>query len=168
MKKTIRNRVWEPTSSSMHSIAVDSSYLKDAPGIDSVEFKRGEFGWSVNEYFFVDELASYLYEAVLGFYWDDPDQVKRHLEWIENILNKYHITAIFYDKNKDYGYIDHSGELGDFLDYIFENEDHLLSYLFGKSAIFTTNDNRDENIEYHKFCEEYESKPNFIVFHKYN
>jgi hypothetical protein len=138
----IRNGVFETNSSSTHSIAISK-----APVVigKRIHFGIGEFGWEND----IADTADYLYTAIL-----EQNNSSELLNKLKEILDKHSIEYKFaeprYTKSYngeyeylDYGYIDHSYELGEFLDAILSNEDLLMRYLFGDSAVYTGNDNQD-------------------------
>ncbi len=169
MKITIRENVWETNSSSMHTIAV-AKYHPEHIYPCKLTFYRKQFGWEIEEYDGVLACASYLYEAILGYY--SYAEQQRWLDWIYDVLGKHSIGVEFRDQGVDHaGWIDHVNECGPFLEYVLHDEESLLSYLFGDSAIYTCNDNTypDEREGYYQFGEYYGSKPEeFIVFEKDN
>lgn len=72
------------------------------------------------------------------------NELEEKKKYIEDILQKHGVVAAFAKfKYYDDGYIDHSGELWNFVGYVFENENNLLNYLFGDTLIYTSNDNMD-------------------------
>ena len=156
MKKTIRDNVWETNSSSMHAIAIAHDYkIPWASG--TIWFHRRDFGWVPEEFPFLEDRVSYLYEAILGFY-EEPFK-QQWLDWVDDVLTKRNISVIFIDKNSEYsGYIDHVEECDEFLNYVLESEDHLLAFIFGDSAICTDNDNHDDHELYNEFCKYYKNK----------
>lgn len=142
MKRQIRSNVFETNSSSTHSIAISK-----APVVigKSIHFGIGEFGWEND----TADTADYLYTAIL-----EQNNSSELLNKLKEILDKYSIEYKFAEPRfkksyngeyeyLDYGYIDHSDELGEFLDAILSNEDLLMRYLFGDSAVYTGNDNQD-------------------------
>lgn len=142
MKRQIRNSVFETNSSSTHSIAIS----KKNPVIGKyIHFRIGEFGWEND----CVDTADYLYTAIL-----EQDEHNELLEKLKGILDKYSIEYEFEDPIwhessvgdgvwLEYGYIDHSYELREFLDIILSDEDLLMRYLFGDSNVYTGNDNQD-------------------------
>ena len=148
MKRQIRQGVFETNSSSTHAICIskdhDTSKLK-LP--DSVSFDHGEFGWECRKLRHIWEKASYLYEAILGTYCENGAEEK--LEHIKEVLNKHSIECDFepcFDKYWDDGYIDHVGQddMPEWLESMINDEDALLTYLFGDAFIVTGNDNGDD------------------------
>lgn len=142
MKRQIRNGVFETNSSSTHSIAISKKSVVIGK---SIRFGIGEFGWENG----CADTADYLYTAILDR--DDRDDL---LDRLKKILDNYsieyefeepswHDSAIGDDKWLEYGYIDHSYELKEFLNVILSNEDLLMRYLFGDSTVYTGNDNQD-------------------------
>ncbi len=142
MKRQIRSSVFETNSSSTHSIAISK-----APVVigKHIRFGIGEFGWEND----IADTADYLYTAIL-----EQNNSSELLNKLKEILDRHSIEYEFeearYRKSYngeyeylDYGYIDHGYELGEFLDTILSNEDLLMRYLFGDSAVYTGNDNQD-------------------------
>ncbi len=142
MKRQIRNSVFETNSSSTHSIAISKKPVVIGK---SIHFGIGEFGWGND----CADTADYLYTAIL-----EQDNRDELLDKLKRILDNYSIEYEFEEPSwhkssvdddiwLEYGYIDHSYELGEFLDVILSNEDLLMRYLFGDSAVYTGNDNQD-------------------------
>ena len=142
MKRQIRNSVFETNSSSTHSIAISK---KPAVIGKRIHFGIGEFDWQNDRV----DTSDYLYTAIL-----EQDEYDELLDKLKRILDKYSIEYSFENpiyhtsSNGKYkwlenGHIDHSDELGEFLDAILSNEDLLMRYLFGDSSVYTGNDNQD-------------------------
>lgn len=153
--KQIRKGVFETNSSSTHSICIAKNVELTIP--KSLHFSFGEFGWEIDTLYSVGEKASYLYTGLMA---------NRRDEDFENIMlvlkNKgIDVTAdepiykkYTYDGSDggEYidngGYVDHSYEMGDFLNAICEDESKLMNYLFSElSFIITGNDNDDEDVD---------------------
>lgn len=114
MKRQIRSSVFETNSSSTHSIAIPK---KTVVAGEYISFSIGEFGWEND----CVNTANYLYTAILEQ--DDRDEL---LDKLKDILNNHSIKYKFqkpkYGKSNDgeyawleYGYIDHSDEIRDFM-----------------------------------------------------
>lgn len=143
MKRQIRNSVFETNSSSTHSIAIS----KKKPVIgNSIHFGIGEFGWEND----CVNTADYLYTAILEQY-DEADEL---LDKLKEILDRHSIDYSFeepsyytssngIDRWLDYGYVDHSDEIREFIFAVLNDEDLLMRYLFGNSNVYTGNDNQD-------------------------
>lgn len=169
MKVQIRPGVFETNSSSTHAISIiKKSNITEYP--DKVIFDKGNFGWEFEIYNSTSDKASYLWEAIIGYYHCNIDKVKECIQVITDTLTKYNIKAVFvYDditmhthtynsgdtytyvkcKNTngedDDGYIDHTEELEPFIESVIYNEKQLLNYLFDyNSYVSTGNDNSDE------------------------
>lgn len=142
MKRQIRKETFETNSSSIHTIAI-SRKKTDYPVLKYLCFEGDEFGWEVRKHQDPKIKAKYLYTAIS--YLDDRDtQIKKVVE----TLIKHGCAAEYvpYNNDGDYwanGYIDHPEGLYEFLGLVLNNEDTLLEYLFGDSAIYTYNDNMD-------------------------
>jgi hypothetical protein len=141
--KQIRNNVFETNSSSTHSICISKKPVTIGKNI---YFGIGEFGWEND----CVNTADYLYTAILV-----QDECDELLGKLKKILDKYSIEYNFERpryhtcddgyKWLEYGYIDHSDELQEFLSIILSDEDMLMRYLFGDSCVYTGNDNQDDN-----------------------
>lgn len=148
MKRQIRQYVFETNSSSTHAICISKDHdISNLKLPDTVAFTHGEFGWECEKLRSIWEKASYLYEAILGTYRDaDPEE---KLEHIKEALNKYGIVCDFEPSSDDIwdnGYIDHVGEddMPEWLENMTNDEDALLTYLFGDAFVITGNDNGDD------------------------
>lgn len=150
MKRQIRSSVFETNSSSTHSIAIP----RNCAPTNHVSFCIDEFGWGWEE----ADAADYLYTAIYELS-DTESEAKEKIERLKDILNEHGISYSFgkvkshtwhddYD-NTDYfcldnGYIDHYGELKDFVDELLNNGDKLVRFISG-GLVFTGNDNSDSN-----------------------
>ena len=144
--RQIRYGVFESNSSSTHSICIPKTTTAVA---NYVKFSIGEYGW---EYGCVYDTASYLYTAILDAY--SYEESTEKLEQLKSILDGRSINYEFeepswhtYDsgnKYLEYGYIDHAGELRDFVETILNDEEMLLRYLF-TGCVYTGNDNSDSH-----------------------
>ena len=142
----IRKNVFETNSSSTHSIAIPKKHADRYP--NSITFNIGEYGWG----FYEEDPASYLYTAILDYYCGKVEEREEKLDRLKAALDKYSINYSFQDpvfrkwaKDSPYaslenGYIDHSGELGEFLDAVFKDDETLLDFVF-YGLVFTGNDN---------------------------
>lgn len=149
MKKQIRNGCFETNSSSTHAICIAKG---DYSLQNHIDFKFGEFGWEVKEHHSLRNKASYLITAIFSSMKKETD---KNLEKLKTILDKHNISYSIpeaeiktYDYNDETftyysmdGYIDHSEDVGDFIDAVLSDEDKLLRYLFGESMVVTGNDN---------------------------
>lgn len=138
--KQIRKNVFETNSSSTHSIAISKKPVTIGKYI---HFGIGEFGWEND----CVDTADYLYTAILEQNNRD-DLLDRLKEILDNHSIKYEFTEPLWNRSSygdylEYGYIDHSYELGEFLSIILSDEDLLMRYLFGDSNVYTGNDNQD-------------------------
>ena len=142
MKKQIRQGVFETNSSSTHSICIAKEAELIIP--KELHFEFGEFGWEFRTLQSVEEKASYLYTGL-----KDNDRLDDFNNIVETLKNKG-IEVTFEEqtgKNSwDNGYIDHSDELGKFLNDICIDSEKLMKFLFSPlSFILTGNDNIDED-----------------------
>lgn len=144
----IRRKVFETNSSSTHALALPKNNIKRKKHIS---FKIGEFGWGFNK----ENAADYLYTAcVLWDIYKNPSQF--YVEKLTEILDRNNInydleqtiTRVYYQGTEhawtslEKGYIDHFGNLDEFLPYIFESDDRVLNFIFG-GLVYTGNDNDD-------------------------
>lgn len=140
---TIRRGVFETNSSSTHSICIAANVDLVIP--DSLHFDFGEFGWENDRLDSLHSKASYLYTGLYGT--GREDDFKRVIEWLTQSGIKVTIQEKTNDDIFEYGYVDHSYELKDFLDAIMEDKDRLFRYLFSPfSFIVTGNDNSDVEV----------------------
>lgn len=171
MKRQIRSSVFETNSSSTHSIAVP----RDCEAVNYVSFHVGEFGWSFDEV----DAADYFYTAIYETS-DTKEELNEKIEKLKNILNAYGIdyhfsepkTHIWHsdyeDKDYlclDYGYIDHGGELHDFVNELLDNSDKLIRFI-SRGLVFTGNDNSDRYgfiSRDEEFIEDYDWRTNKIT-----
>ena len=139
--KQIRNGVFETNSSSMHSIAISKEPVINLPS--TIHFRLGEFGWEFDEV----NPADYLYTAIMIIY-DKKDRDNK-LNKLKSVLDscgiKYEFEAPKFDSDGQIynGYIDHSEDLGTFIETVLSNKDMLMRLLSGDSHVFTGNDNSD-------------------------
>ena len=144
----IRKNCFETNSSSIHAICIDTKSLLNE---EKIEFKFMNFGWEEKIYDSISAKACYLYTAIMGIgYKDEADERLKRLKKILDDNNiKYSFKAAetdsFEDNKKEYytfdGYVDHCGELRQFIDELLSDENLLIKFLFGDSMIITGNDN---------------------------
>lgn len=141
----IRRNVFETNSSSTHSICIAKSNDYVIPGY--LHFTIGEFGWEERFIYNEDELASYLYTAILCCY--DEKEREDFKNYIYEVLGKNGCNCTFEPPvvgkwGLENGYIDHANDCADFLDAVRKSEKALLRFLFSPdSFIITGNDNSD-------------------------
>lgn len=168
MKIQIRQGVFETNSSSTHAICICMDNLDKKKFTDTVEFKRGEFGWDFKVYKNVVDKASYLYQAICDMCSDK--QKNEYINKLYSTLGKYGVDSSFDDREKDedgfsIGYIDHGyNNLRNFVESVMRNEKRLLKFLFGNSEIVTDNDNTDH---FQKYMDS-KSFKNYEVYYKGN
>ena len=157
MKTKIRKGIFETNSSSTHSIVIGNNNEDIKSMLPSeIHFGSGEFGWAVDSYTDTQNKANYLWTGIVN-----NSMVDEYCPKIEETLNKYGIECTFeetekkknsydgklYDQfvNNKWGYIDHSGDLIDFIEIVCNDEILLLNYLFSnESCVATGNDNDDK------------------------
>lgn len=153
MKRSIRNSVFETNSSSIHALAVQKKMPEKYGG--KLKITPVEAGWEFDYYDWPNYKASYLFTALReidfdGKYDGELRRVKRRVSELQNILYKYgvetEIDPSFWEEQHGYfenGYIDHVDQLGEFIRYIFGNENRLIGFIFGDdSYVRTGNDNQ--------------------------
>ena len=159
MKKQIRQGVFETNSSSTHSICIAKDAELSIP--KSVNFKFGEFGWECDTLQSIQKKADYLYTGLIAN--DRQEDVDKIVQFLENKGIEVSVEEPIYETRSytdsdgklveyksggNIGYVDHSYELGEFLDAVCEDENKLMRYLFSElSFIITGNDNDDEDVE---------------------
>ena len=152
---SIRRNVFETNSSSTHSMAIPNNEVKYP---EAISFNIGEFGWESNS----PDPADYFYTAIacLSKNEEEFNYYKSKLEKIcrENniipLFGKVKFTEEYGYFDLEYGYIDHCGELADFIKYLFDNKDKLLKFVTN-GLVFTGNDNDDHSRQYIDRTEEY-------------
>lgn len=147
----IRRNVFETNSSSTHSLAIPKGLNAEKYKGRSISFCIGEFGWEFAE----QNPADYLYTAIYDCYYNDEEEINNKIQKLKDTLNKYGIhydlgdvtltkEVSSYDGKQhvylENGYIDHGGELREFLDAVFASDDTLLGFIF-EGLVFTGNDN---------------------------
>lgn len=138
----VRKGVFETNSSSTHSICI----FKGEPKFSKyVEFHLGEWGWETS---IETDTASYLYTAIICcFDKEDSDIYLEHLkQYLEHNNIEYSMEDPVWKVSGDEmysssGYIDHGGELREFVEAVLDDWELLSRYLFGDSFIATGNDN---------------------------
>ena len=156
--KKIRHNVFETNSSSTHSICVAKDKNVSIPPI--IYFNIGQFGWEENTLDSIQEKASYIYTACLY------NQDNEALDSIKKILQENMIEAVFEEvKMKHYktldkegneviksypetGYVDHGGNLYNFISHVAYDKELLFNYLFSPlSFVLTSNDNYGASVD---------------------
>lgn len=161
--KQIRHNVFETNSSSTHSIAVPRKYVNYDGR--SIYFDIDEFGWSNEE----ANPADYLYTAIF----EQHDSVQKFLDQLVDILNRHNINYVMEEPvlskygTLENGYVDHGGELYDFISYLLASDDRTLAFIFD-GLVFTGNDNSDSQFinRTEEFYEAYEFSNGKCVTHK--
>ena len=127
MKVSVRQGVFETNSSSVHTLTMcsDSGYNK---------WKNGELLYGKYSEVFITR--------------EEYEANKEKYDSYDNGETDSYITCKNSDGEKDDGYIDHTEDLGDFIESTVFNETKLLNYLFDyNSYVSTGNDNVDEEVE---------------------
>jgi len=142
--KKVRQNVFETNSSSTHSICIAKNMELIIPS--EIHFGFGEFGWEEDTLNSCTEKASYLYTGLFAN--DRYDDAMNLFSVLESKGIKVTHEEPIYGKDSSYakngGYVDHSGELGSFLNAVCGDENALMSYLFSPlSFVVTGNDNSD-------------------------
>jgi hypothetical protein len=167
----IRKGLFETNSSSTHAICIG----KDNNNLvipSELTFEVGEFGWENEVYDDVTTLASYLYTALTSWY--GGKELTNHINHIYTLLGHNGCEATFIEPDVDKwgfadGYIDHSEELGEFLNKVLSSDKALLRYLFSPdSFIITGNDNDDWWYDYMEDFYKAQNNDNVEVFEKWN
>lgn len=167
----IRKGLFETNSSSTHAICIGkNNHNLEIPS--ELTFQVGEFGWENEVYYDVTTLASYLYTALTSRY--DGKELTEHINHIYTLLGHNGCKATFIEPNVDRwgfteGYIDHSEELGDFLNKVLSSDKALLRYLFSPdSFIIIGNDNEEWWGDYMEDFYKAKTNNNVEVFEKCN
>lgn len=143
--KQIRKGVFETNSSSTHSICIAKKAELSIP--KSLHFDFGEFGWECDTLYSVSEKASYLYTGLMGN--ERKEDVDKIVELLKDKGIDVTVEELINGKYGDNsGYVDHSDELGEFLNAVCEDESKLMNYLFSDlSFIITGNDNDEYDVD---------------------
>lgn len=151
--KQVRIGTFETNSSSTHSMIIPTEKPDIKIG-DELRFRIDEFGWSIEEVNHLD----YLYTALMCTTDKESSARFKQLKRVckENGIEARFDTAYYTRWDSDYnekgepyfdladGYIDHQGDLGEFLDTVFESDSNLLNFILG-GRVGTGNDNSDED-----------------------
>jgi len=166
MKTQIRNNVFETNSSSVHTITISNT---SPQGIDNyIFFDRGQYGWEWEIYNSCQDKANYLYECMIDLFYHN-NSLKEKCNRIREELALYNVGCDFVEVNGDNifdGYVDHGGQNKELVNYLLDNPDKLIDYLFNDTSyIATGNDNVDS-----MYCTWENSKPvnDEIQFIKWN
>ena len=166
MKTNIRSNVFETNSSSVHTITISNT---SPQGIDNyIFFDRGEYGWEWEIYNSSQDKANYLYECMIDLFYHN-NSLEEKCNRIREELASYKVDCDFAEVNGDNifdGYVDHGSQNEELVNYLLDNPDKLIDYLFNDTSyIATGNDNVDS-----MYCTWENSKPtnNEIQFIKWN
>lgn len=144
--KNIRKGVFETNSSSTHSICIAKNVELEFPKKLHLEF--GEFGWEHQTLGSISEKASYLYTASHNY--GNEGQTETIIGYLEEKgidVTKEEPSEKQYAWESS-GYVDHGGELVDFINDLCEDKEKLYRFLFSPfSFIITGNDNSDDSVD---------------------
>ena len=139
--KVVRYNTFETNSSSTHSMLIPLERPEKLP--KCVSFRIDEFGWEVRMVNPRDYLYTALYSAL------SREEADLRVEQIKHVLDEagiaYEFEEPLFDEDGDleYGYIDHTEDLWDFFDGVFESDSSLLNFIVA-GKVGTGNDNDDE------------------------
>ena len=160
MKIQIRNNIFETNSSSIHAICIPTE--KNIKYPDTCEFCTDQYGWGPS---IENNVGNYLYTALICL------GKENELKKLKELLDSKNIETFFEDtKSQDFGsfYIDHDESLNEFIDYLFEDDERLLSFLFSKkSKVYIYNDNDDYEAIINDIKEQ-EKDNSTEIYYKYN
>lgn len=144
MKTQIRNNIFETNSSSVHTITISNNFPQR---IDNyIFFDRGQYGWEWEIYNSCQDKANYLYECMIDLFYHN-NLLKEKCDRIKEELALYNVDCDFAEVNEinQYdGYVDHGGQNEELVNYLLDNPDKLINYLFNDTSyIGTGNDNVD-------------------------
>ena len=149
MKIKIRRNVFETNSSSTHSICITKSNrsISDCTEkYENVNFVTGEFGWENEIYKETASKATYQYTAIAELGNCNMINKKKCIDFITKTLFENNISCTFTEG--DYYYIDHCGELVDFVNSVCHSQKRLLKYLFSDESFIITGNDNDDNCDY--------------------
>lgn len=154
-KRQIRIGMFETNSSSVHTITISKKYPKSRIP-KKLHFGFGEYEWGVERLESPEGKANYLYTAICTL--DGVGVENKRIEYTEKVrqwLKEAGVNPTFEDFKEEggwyeNGYIDHSGELGDFINFVMASKENMLRYLFGDGSVYVYNDNMDidEEMQY--------------------
>lgn len=144
MHVTVRRKVFETASSSVHSLSVEPGELSAEMFIDADGILRifpGEFGWGIDKFTDAATKASYCYTYLqyTGSYKEGlQDRLKRVIQ--EQTKAK---DVVFENSSDEYypeGYIDHKST--DVCGDVFESDENIRNFIFNPSNVLVIdNDN---------------------------
>lgn len=148
---SIRYNTFETNSSSTHSLAVPKK-VEHIPS--DVRFHFGEFGWGREDDI---DPADYLYTGIVT---NSQEVREKYLPKLKEVMERNNIKAKYANYevssykcedgtmyryvDSNYGYVDHSEDLVQFLEWLFEDDDRVLRFI-SDGLVFTGNDNDDES-----------------------
>lgn len=166
MRINIRSNVFETNSSSVHTITISNNFPQS---IDNyIFFDRGQYGWEWEIYNSCQDKANYLYECMIDLFYHD-NSLEEKCNRIREELASYKVDCDFAEVNENNifdGYVDHGSQNEELVNYLLDNPDKLIDYLFNDTSyIATGNDNVDS-----MYCTWENSKPtnDEIQFIKWN
>lgn len=167
----IRKGTFETNSSSTHSICISTEeenfQIPEKLEID-LDKDMYEFGWEYEEWNTVEEKLAYIIMGIISrsWYYTSLTEAAAQIEKLYQRLSEMGVKQItikgleliLYDKRVYFShsydsYVDHAGEMGEFLEAILSRSNLLKNYLFSdKSFVLGGNDNSDGypeiNVEY--------------------
>ena len=119
-----------------------------------VRFHFGEFGWGREDNI---DPADYLYTGIVT---NSQEVREKYLPKLKEVMERNNIKAKYADYevssykcedgtmyryvDSNYGYVDHSEDLVQFFEWLFEDDDRVLRFI-SDGLVFTGNDNDDES-----------------------
>lgn len=146
--RTVRYNAFETNSSSTHTMLIPAERPEAVP--KCVSFRFDSFGWGTGD----ANPRDYLYTAIYCYYTQEEaeekvntikhalDAVGIYYDFEEPKFDSYTLSNGEVDRYLDNGSIDHSDDLGEFLDEVFSSDDTLVNFIVG-GIVGTGNDNTE-------------------------
>ena len=149
--KQIRKSVFETNSSSVHAIVIHTDEAIDLSEVTTINFSFDEFGWSNDKYYSVQNKANYLWTGINSYYnYSTVLDIKDRIEsWFYEDKISCNFSEEIENRYWPQGFIDHSEDLDEFLNWVLESKENLYQFLFTSgSFVETGNDNSEDSQPY--------------------
>lgn len=169
LKRSIRNGTWETNSSSTHALCIRKELPESLPS--EVYFSLGEFGWEQEIWDDYSTKAAYLHTAIYDLCYEDRTLYNTYKKEISEILDKYGIKSEWkeVESMSDYNYyIDHSGELEEFISNLLKSPELLIEWLFNPESVLVTDNDNSEMELYDQAYDKCANKDGWYFFGKGN
>lgn len=144
----IRRGVFETNSSSQHALSVfkkSKDTLENVPEKVELVLSQYQFGWDEDEFSSFDDKLAYLWLAAGDAEKSDRESMQNEIKALLYAVGVKEIDIRErdeYDREWDWGYIDHGDEAVEFVQKLLKEPDLFYGWLFNdRSLIGTSNDN---------------------------